>query len=966
MALRVAELEALLTVNDRDLARADKNLRAKGEKIEKTPITQKVKGDEKEALASLDRVATEAKKLVSQRTIATVDANIERATKSVDRVQARLDYLRSVETDLDVTADIARAEASLSKVSRQRDALVSARAKLEVEADTEQAESGLSRFMSRVKSIFKKEGGEAGEDAGDEIGSSLEAALTAIPVAGGIILAAVGIGKAISSNIEAGLQVEVGYDRLQALTGIDPASALRLGRAAGEAYANAYGTSIESNLDVARLSLQFGIIDADTTTREAQQVIQSMAGISDVLGEDVRPVATAVTTILKNWLANSAQEAFDLLAAGQREGVNRAEDLLDTFTEYPVVLRKLGLDGKEMLGLINQGLQAGARNSDVAADALKEFQIRATDSSVSSANGFKRLGLDAEEMTAKIAAGGASAREGLQEVLDKLRETEDPVQRNAAAVELFGTKAEDLGDALFAMDLSTAVDELNGVTGAAQRMFDTLADNDATKLEVAKRNIEVGVQAIQGALAAGFSEPLGQAAEWVSQNRGPVLQFFSDLVNGALDFGRSLIEGLADGTEGLGEFVSGPLAEFVDAIAGALGNLPWPFSGQDTSELKAAAEEMRGFKDTTSAAADVMRTKWVGTVEEMRDGFNEFGGGAIAIGYLNDASLRLADTLDRVGVAADGSTIPLEWFDKTNLSASESGRLLERQIRDSLAALNDQIDAAVNASESQEELAGRYDAGREALVAQLEQMGLTREEAQALIDTVLQTPGSTPMNIDSNAPEEQAKVQALNDRVTTLDDGTIVINADTEPAARALQGLINAYSNVTVPLKPDVSGFFASSGSRGRQGGGSFASGGEVRGPGTTTSDSIVARLSNDEHVWTAEEVRGWGGHDRVRALRALGRAGRILDGLPRFANGGPVQVPSSVWRPEIPSSSGDVAYMPAPQTTSAAPLSIDGARITGRLELGEDGFARLIDGRIRVYDKARANADSRGYDGGL
>lgn len=961
MALRVAELEALLTVNDRDLARADKNLRAKGEKIEKTPITQKVKGDEKEALASLDRVATEAKKLVSQRTIATVDANIDRATKSVDRVQARLDYLRSVETDLDVTADIARAEASLSKVSRQRDALVSARAKLEVEADTGQAESGLSRFMGRVKSIFKKEGGEAGKDAGDEIGSSLEAALTAIPVAGGIILAAVGIGKAISSNIEAGLQVEVGYDRLQALTGIDPAAALRLGRAAGEAYANAYGTSIESNLDVARLSLQFGIIDADTTTREAQQVVQSMAGISDVLGEDVRPVATAVTTILKNGLANSAQEAFDLLAAGQREGANRAEDLLDTFTEYPVVLRKLGLDGKEMLGLINQGLQAGARNSDVAADALKEFQIRATDSSVSSATGFRRLGLDAEEMTAKIAAGGASAREGLQEVLDKLRETEDPVQRNAAAVELFGTKAEDLGDALFAMDLSTAVDELNGVTGAAQRMFDTLADNDATKLEVAKRNIEVGVQAIQGALAAGFSEPLSQAAEWVSQNRGPVLQFFSDLVNGAIDFGRSLIEGIADGTEALGEFISGPGAEFVDGIAGFAG-----FFGADTTELRGLSDEMRGFKDATSEAADVMRTRWVSNIEDARDRFNEFGGGAIAIGYLNDASLRLADTLDRVGVAADGSTIPLEWFDKTNLSASESGRLLERQIRDSLAALNDQIDTAVAAGESQEELAGRYDTAREALVAQLEQMGLTREEAQALIDTVLQTPESASTTFSSNAPEEQAKVQALADRVTTLPDGTVVINADTEPAQRRLQALIDGYSNVTVPLRADVSGFFTSSSSRGRQGGGNFAGGGEVRGPGTTTSDSILARLSNDEHVWTAEEVRGWGGHERVRRLRALGRAGRMLDGLPGFVNGGPVQVPSSVWRQQIPSSGGDVAYMPAPSTPSATPLSIDGARITGRLELGEDGFARLVDGRIRVYDKARSQADSRGYDGGL
>src|SRR5690606_36338975 len=39
------------------------------------------------------------------------------------------------------------------------------------------------------------------------------------------------------------------------------------------------------------------------------------------------------------------------------------------------------------------------------------------------------------------------------------------------------------------------------------------------------------------------------------------------------------------------------------------------------------------------------------------------------------------------------------------------------------------------------------------------------------------------------------------------------------------------------------------------------ANGGPVIGPGTATSDSIPARLSNGEHVWTAREVANAGGH---------------------------------------------------------------------------------------------------------
>jgi hypothetical protein len=44
---------------------------------------------------------------------------------------------------------------------------------------------------------------------------------------------------------------------------------------------------------------------------------------------------------------------------------------------------------------------------------------------------------------------------------------------------------------------------------------------------------------------------------------------------------------------------------------------------------------------------------------------------------------------------------------------------------------------------------------------------------------------------------------------------------------------------------------------------GIFARGGEVEGPGTGTSDSVPARLSDGEFVLTAKAVRGAGGGDR-------------------------------------------------------------------------------------------------------
>jgi hypothetical protein len=75
--------------------------------------------------------------------------------------------------------------------------------------------------------------------------------------------------------------------------------------------------------------------------------------------------------------------------------------------------------------------------------------------------------------------------------LAKLRDIKDPIKQGAIATELFGTKAEDLGKALFALDPSTAVQSLGKVTGAADTLGDTLRDNSQVEIEEFKRRAEM-------------------------------------------------------------------------------------------------------------------------------------------------------------------------------------------------------------------------------------------------------------------------------------------------------------------------------------------------------------------------------------------------------------------------------------------------------------------------------------------
>jgi hypothetical protein len=79
-----------------------------------------------------------------------------------------------------------------------------------------------------------------------------------------------------------------------------------------------------------------------------------------------------------------------------------------------------------------------------------------------------------------------------------------------------------------------------------------------------------------------------------------------------------------------------------------------------------------------------------------------------------------------------------------------------------------------------------------------------------------------------------------------------------------------------------------------------MATGGEIRGPGTGTSDTAgLFALSNNEHVWTAAEVAAAGGHGAMYAMRRSVLEGRGM------ADGGAVKQVPQMRRATAARSSG-------------------------------------------------------------
>jgi len=159
-----------------------------------------------------------------------------------------------------------------------------------------------------------------------------------------------------------------------------------------------------------------------------------------------------------------------------------------------------------------------------------------------------------------------------------------------------------------------------------------------------------------------------------------------------------------------------------------------------------------------------------------------------------------------------------------------------------------------------------------------------KQQMLVLAQQIIDTPNGE-FEVDTpSIPGLMDALSALGVKTQTLPNGTVRVFKDDGSFATVYDALakiprdirvnVSSYYGGGTNVNPDIPGF-------------KRAGGGPVFGPGTSTSDSIPALLSNDEHVLPAAEVHAAGGHSGIMRIRRAIRDHSI--DIPRFAEGGPV-----------------------------------------------------------------------------
>lgn len=256
---------------------------------------------------------------------------------------------------------------------------------------------------------------------------------TAVKVAAtvaGIGVAGFKVGKELATL---GDEYNKSMNQLQASTGVSKAELEGLGKVVKDVYGNNFGESIADVANgVADVKKQTGLMGP-----ELQKVTEGAYSLQDTFEYDLTESARAAKAMMINF-GTDGEKAMSMIAAGAQNGLDFSGELLDSISEYSVQFAKVGFSADDMFNIFQQGADSGAWNLDKVGDAIKEFSIRSIDGSKTTIEAYENIGLNADEMMQKFAKGGPTAKKAFSEVTDALLSIEDPVQRDAAGVGLFG------------------------------------------------------------------------------------------------------------------------------------------------------------------------------------------------------------------------------------------------------------------------------------------------------------------------------------------------------------------------------------------------------------------------------------------------------------------------------------------------------------------------------------------------
>lgn len=393
--------------------------------------------------------------------------------------------LAEIEEAIASTATVSekKAEAAFENMEKQAKRLAKAYEDAGMDASEamqkawKDVQANADAFGTNATENFKNVG-----TAAENAGTSIESLSRKLQSA----LATAGLAYGAKEITEIGTDYEQAMKQVAAVTGAGTEEMDAMSDSIQKIYTSGIGENLEEVAGAAALvKQQFGDIDSSTL----EQITQDAIAMSGIFGTDLNETLRGVNALMNN-MGLSAEEAFDYIAKGTQNGLDKSGELSDNLAEYSQIWEQAGFSAEEMFSILQNGLDSGAYNLDKVNDFVKEFSISLSDGRIE--ENVDKFSLGTRNLFAEWQNGKASQKDVFNSIISDLSNMTDQQEALSIASSVWSALGEDN-----AMKVITSLNNVNDtysdVKGTMESIEEINYDNFADKTAALKRKVEMDV-----------------------------------------------------------------------------------------------------------------------------------------------------------------------------------------------------------------------------------------------------------------------------------------------------------------------------------------------------------------------------------------------------------------------------------------------------------------------------------------
>ena len=298
---------------------------------------------------------------------------------------------------------------------------------------------------------------------------------------------AVEIGKeTFASAVQGTLDLEDAQNKLQASTGATKQVTKEYSEQMKEAYADGYGDSIDNVADAMARVKQY---TNETDPSKIRELAENGMALEDTFNMDLSESIRGADALMEN-MGLTGEQAFDYIAKGAQNGLDKSGELTDNLAEYSSLWAQAGFSAEEMFTIMQNGMDSGAYNLDKINDYVKEFGNSLADGRIE--QNISSFTGETQNLFNQWKAGEASTKQVFRSVISDLAGMENQQQALTIASNTWSSLGEDN-----AMKVITSLNDVNNtyknVQGTMEQVKNIRYDSVANQWKSLGRTFQTSV-----------------------------------------------------------------------------------------------------------------------------------------------------------------------------------------------------------------------------------------------------------------------------------------------------------------------------------------------------------------------------------------------------------------------------------------------------------------------------------------